>query len=121
VLTETKQRSISGGGTATWVDAPPAPFTAVQEVVWITGTAIPRISFVLKPQTFTAVFQQSGDWWAAWIEELPGANAQGRTLEEARENLREAAQLMLKEGEVPEEAHEPLAPDAIRESLTVLA
>ena len=69
----------------------------------------------------TAVFQQSGDWWAAWVEELPGANAQGRTLEEARVNLREAAQLMLEEGEVPEEAHEVLAPDAFRESLNVLA
>jgi predicted RNase H-like HicB family nuclease len=44
---------------------------------------------------FTAVFQQDGDWWLGWVEELPGANTQGRTLEEARENLREAVALII--------------------------
>lgn len=72
-------------------------------------------------KTLTAVFQRSGDWWAAWVEELPGANTQGRTLDEAREKLQEAAQLMLDVGEMPEETHEPLAPGAFREPLTVLA
>jgi predicted RNase H-like HicB family nuclease len=33
--------------------------------------------------------------WIGWIEELPGANTQGSTLEEARENLKEAARLVL--------------------------
>jgi predicted RNase H-like HicB family nuclease len=37
--------------------------------------------------TFTAVFEQDGDWWVDYVEELPGANTQGATLEEARENL----------------------------------
>ena len=118
MLAETKQKPILGG-TVTWIDAPLAPFTATQRAVF-RGTAILRNSFVLKPQTLTAVFEPSGGWWAARIEELPGANTQGRTIEEARRNLREAAQLMLEEGEVPEEAHEPLAPGAIRESLTIL-
>ena len=45
--------------------------------------------------TFTAVYQQDGDWVIAYIEELPGANSQGRTLEEARKNLREAVELIL--------------------------
>jgi predicted RNase H-like HicB family nuclease len=45
--------------------------------------------------TFTAVFRQRGDWWIGYIEELPGANTQGRTLEEARENLKEAVQLVI--------------------------
>ena len=31
----------------------------------------------------------------AWVEELPGANTQGETLEEARENLKEAVELIL--------------------------
>ncbi len=44
---------------------------------------------------FTAVFEQDGDWWIGYIEELPGANTQGRTLDETRENLREALQLIL--------------------------
>jgi predicted RNase H-like HicB family nuclease len=45
--------------------------------------------------TLTAVFQQDGDWWVGYVEELPGANTQGATLEEARENLKEAVQLIL--------------------------
>ena len=49
----------------------------------------------MTTQTYTAVYEQVGDWWAAWVEELPGANTQGRTLEEARENLREAVELIL--------------------------
>ncbi len=44
---------------------------------------------------FTAVFEQEGDWWIGYIEELPGANTQGHTLDEARANLQEAAQLIL--------------------------
>lgn len=43
----------------------------------------------------TAVFQKDGKWWMAYVEELPGANTQGRTLAEARENLQEAVQLIL--------------------------
>jgi predicted RNase H-like HicB family nuclease len=45
---------------------------------------------------FTAVFQQEGKWWIGWVEELPGANTQGRTLEETRENLKEAVSLIIK-------------------------
>lgn len=45
--------------------------------------------------TFTAVFEQDGEWWIGYVEELPGANTQGRTLEEARENLKEAIQLVI--------------------------
>lgn len=36
-----------------------------------------------------------GDWYVAYVEELPGANTQGRTLDEARANLQEAVQLVL--------------------------
>ena len=46
-------------------------------------------------EKFTAVFEQEGDWWMAYAEELPGANTQGKTLEEARTNLREAIQLIV--------------------------
>ncbi len=46
-------------------------------------------------EKFTAVFEQDGDWWIGYVEELPGANTQGRTLEEARENLKEAVQLII--------------------------
>ena len=46
-------------------------------------------------QRFTAVFQQDDGWWIGSVEELPGANTQGRTLDEARENLKEAVQMVL--------------------------
>jgi transcriptional regulator with XRE-family HTH domain len=44
---------------------------------------------------FTAVYQREGDWWIGYVEELPGANAQGGTLGETRESLREAVDLIL--------------------------
>jgi predicted RNase H-like HicB family nuclease len=44
---------------------------------------------------FTAVFEKDGEWWLAYAEELPGANTQGATIEEARENLREAIAMVL--------------------------
>jgi predicted RNase H-like HicB family nuclease len=43
----------------------------------------------------TAIFEQVGKWWIGYVEELPGANTQGETLEEARKNLREAVQLII--------------------------
>jgi predicted RNase H-like HicB family nuclease len=43
----------------------------------------------------TAVFQKFPEGYAAFVAELPGANTQGETLDEARENLKEAVQLVL--------------------------
>lgn len=43
----------------------------------------------------TAVFRKFPDGYAAFVEELPGANTQGATLEEARANLKEAIALVL--------------------------
>ena len=34
--------------------------------------------------SFTAVYKKIGDWYVARVEELPGANTHGRTLDEAR-------------------------------------
>ena len=45
--------------------------------------------------TFTAVFRRFPEGYAAYVEELPGANTQGATLEEARANLLEAAAMVL--------------------------
>ncbi len=47
-------------------------------------------------QTFTAVFEPAEEGgYVAFVEEIPGAVSQGETLEEARENLKEALALML--------------------------
>jgi predicted RNase H-like HicB family nuclease len=44
---------------------------------------------------FTAVFRKVPEGYIAFVEELSGANTQGSTLEEARENLREAVALVI--------------------------
>jgi predicted RNase H-like HicB family nuclease len=49
----------------------------------------------MSDNTYTAVFERDGDWWIGYVEELPGANTQGATLEEARENLKEAIALVI--------------------------
>jgi predicted RNase H-like HicB family nuclease len=54
----------------------------------------------------TAVFMAVPEGYIGFVEELPGANTQGDTLEEARENLREAVQMVL-------EANRELAARAI--------
>ena len=43
---------------------------------------------------FTAVFRKVAEGYVGFVEELPGANTQGDTLDEARANLREAATLV---------------------------
>jgi len=67
---------------------------------------------------WTAVFLQVPEGYIGFVEELPGANTQGATLDEARENLQEAIQLVL-------EANRTLAEEslhgkeAIRELLPI--
>jgi predicted RNase H-like HicB family nuclease len=54
------------------------------------------IYFLLEAEMkLTAIFENVGEWWLGYVEELPGANTQGKTLDEARENLREAVQLII--------------------------
>ena len=49
----------------------------------------------MNKREFTAVYQKRGKWFVAWLEEIPGVNTQGRTLKEAKENLAEAARMVL--------------------------
>ncbi|HUP63470.1 MAG TPA: type II toxin-antitoxin system HicB family antitoxin [Thermoanaerobaculia bacterium] len=56
---------------------------------------------------WTAVYLPSPQGYIAFVEELPGANTQGETLEEARSNLHEAIELVL-------EANRTLAEESIR-------
>jgi len=43
----------------------------------------------------TAVFEKRPEWYVAYLEEIPGVNTQGKTMDEARENLHDALQLFL--------------------------
>ncbi|MBW6470881.1 MAG: type II toxin-antitoxin system HicB family antitoxin [Methanosarcinaceae archaeon] len=45
--------------------------------------------------TFTAIFDKNYDRYVGYVEELPGANTQRRTLEEIRENLIEVIELII--------------------------
>ena len=66
--------------------------------------------------TLTAVFQKVPEGYIGYVEELPGANTQGDTLDEARENLKEAIELVLEANrELAEESL--VGADVIRESL----
>ncbi len=46
---------------------------------------------------FTGVFEKDGDWFIGYCAEVPGANGQGRSLEECRESLRDAIELILED------------------------
>jgi predicted RNase H-like HicB family nuclease len=50
---------------------------------------------VYMKSEFTAVFEKRGKWYIGFVEEVPGVNSQGRTLKEARKNLKEALSLIL--------------------------
>ena len=81
-----------------------------------------RSKIGIMDMVLTAVYEQvpesEGDGYVAYVEELPGAISEGDTLEEARENLRDAVELLL-------EAHRDLAEKRIsgkkitREKITV--
>ncbi len=68
----------------------------------------------------TAVYQKVQEGYIAFVEELPGANTQGDTLEEARANLEEVIQLVLQANrDLAEEELEGI--EVIRESLALVA
>ena len=66
---------------------------------------------------FTAVLERDGDWYIAYSPEIPGANGQGRTREEARRNLGDAIALILADRR--EDGLRGLPPDAERATVTV--
>ena len=66
----------------------------------------------------TAVYQKVQEGYIAFVEELPGANSQGATLDEARANLKEAVLLVLEANRML--AEESLAGEqVIREPLVI--
>jgi len=68
---------------------------------------------------FTAIYEEAEEGgYIAYVAELPGANTQGETLEEARENLKEATSLLLEC--YREEAEKNLSGSATKEELVLL-
>ena len=66
---------------------------------------------------FTAIFERDGDWYIAYCPEVPGANGQGRTKQEAKESLVEALELVLNDRR--EDGLRGLPDDAEREIITL--
>jgi predicted RNase H-like HicB family nuclease len=70
----------------------------------------------------TAVFEEvspaDGGGYLAYVEELPGAISEGDTLEEARDNLRDAVSILLEANrELSTKSH--TGPKVTRETITV--
>jgi predicted RNase H-like HicB family nuclease len=66
---------------------------------------------------FTAIIEKDGDWFIAYCPEIPGANGQGRTRDEARKSLGEAIALILTDRR--EDALRGVPPEAEQETVTV--
>lgn len=66
----------------------------------------------------TAVYQKHGGWYLGWVEEIPGVNTQGKTLKEAKENLKEALGMVLDFNRMMIEKERPRG-RAVRQLMTI--
>ncbi len=73
---------------------------------------------------FTAIIEKEGEWFIAYCPEIPGANGQGRTVQETLHSLAEAIALILEDRRsdalrgVPAEAIREVVVDELREALS---
>lgn len=66
---------------------------------------------------FTSVIEEDGEWFIGYCPEIPGANGQGRSVEECRANLSEAIALILEDRR--DDGLRGVPQDAIRETVVV--
>jgi predicted RNase H-like HicB family nuclease len=66
---------------------------------------------------FTAIIERDEEWFIGYCPEIPGANGQGRTLEECRKNLASAIELILEDRR--EDGLRGIPQDAIRETVVL--
>jgi predicted RNase H-like HicB family nuclease len=66
---------------------------------------------------FSAIIEHDGEWYIAYCPEIPGANGQGRTKEEARASLAAAIDLILEDRR--EDALRGVPAEALQETVTV--
>ena len=66
---------------------------------------------------FTAIVEKDGDWYIAYCPEVPGANGQGKTIEESKESLAAAISLVLEDRR--QDALRGLPDDAIRDVVAI--
>jgi predicted RNase H-like HicB family nuclease len=66
---------------------------------------------------FTAIIERDGEWYVAFCPEIPGANGQGRSADEARADLAEAIALILEDRR--QDALRGIPPEAVRSTVVV--
>ena len=71
----------------------------------------------LMSNIFTAILERDGDWYIAYCPEVPGANGQGRSKEDARASLADAIDLIFRDRR--EDAFRGLPDDAERDTVAV--
>jgi predicted RNase H-like HicB family nuclease len=71
----------------------------------------------MKQRYHTIIRPESNGWFVGWVEEVPGTITHGKSLDECRERLRDALQLMLETHR--DEARLGLDPNCILESIEI--
>ena len=71
----------------------------------------------MKQRYHTIIKPEPNGWFVGWVEEVPGAITQGRSLDECRENLRDALKLMVETHR--DEARFGLEPSWIQEAIEI--
>jgi predicted RNase H-like HicB family nuclease len=66
---------------------------------------------------FTAIIERDDDWFIAYCPEIPGANGQGRTKDEAKSSLADAVQLILEDRR--QDVLRGVPVDAVREVISL--
>ncbi len=66
---------------------------------------------------FTAIFEKDEEWYIAYCPEIPGANGQGKTLDECRKSLSDAISLILEDSR--NDVLRGMPENAIKEVVTV--
>lgn len=79
--------------------------------------AADRLLENLMQNEFTAIIEKDGEWYIGYCPEIPGANGQGKTVEECQANVAEAIALILKERR--REGLRGVPEDAIRVTVSV--
>jgi predicted RNase H-like HicB family nuclease len=71
----------------------------------------------MKQRYHTIIRPDQNGWFVGWVEEIPGAITQGRSLEECRHNLRESLEILLETHR--DEARQGLDGRCIQESIEI--
>jgi len=71
----------------------------------------------MRQRYHTIIKPEANGWFVGWVEEIPGAISQGRSLDECRHNLRESLELLVETHR--DEARIGLDPSCIQESIEI--